>query len=175
MDAKTVGDPAPTRNPTTVERRSERELAVTRTFDFPARIVFAAWTRPELLKRWWAPRSFGLTLLSCETDVRVGGGYRLVFSHAAAPEPMEFFGRYLEVAPHTRLAWTNEEGGDGGQVTSVSFEERGGRTVVVLRDTYPSKEALDEAIGSGSTSGFGESFDQLDELFVDVAAGAGRA
>ncbi|HEY3497503.1 MAG TPA: SRPBCC domain-containing protein, partial [Polyangiaceae bacterium] len=109
---------------TTVERKSERELVVTRTFNGPARIVFEAWTNPELFGRWWVPKSLGLSLLSCEMDVRVGGKYRLVF--AAAPEPMAFFGTYVEVTPRSRLVWTNEEGGDGGAVTTVTFEEKGG-------------------------------------------------
>jgi uncharacterized protein YndB with AHSA1/START domain len=153
-----------------VERESERELVVTRTFNGPARIVYEAWIRPELFRRWWVPKSFGLTLLSCELDVRVGGGYRLVFSHPAAPDPIAFFGRYLEVIPHSRLVWTNEEGGDNGQVTTITFEETAGRTLLVMHDLYPSKEALDAAISSGSTSGMGETFEQLDELLVTLDA-----
>jgi uncharacterized protein YndB with AHSA1/START domain len=163
MDASTASDPTPAKHPTTTER-SERELVVTRTFDAPARIVFDAWTRPELLKRWWAPRSIGITFVSCEADVRTGGTYRFVFAHPSSPEPMAFFGRYLEVTPPARLVWTNEEGGEGGAVTTVTFEENGGKTLVVVRDLYPSKQALDDAIASGSTAGFDESFTQLDEL-----------
>ena len=170
MDARRESDPTPVKNPTTVERKSERELVITRTFNGPARIVFEAWTKPELLKRWWASKSFGVTLLSCEADVRVGGKYRFVFGHAAAPQPMEFFGKYLEVTPHSRLVWTNEEGAEGGQVTTVTFEEKGGNTLLVMRDLYPSKEALDEAIASGSTSGMGETFEQLDALLVALGA-----
>src|SRR5215813_7816920 len=124
MDARRDSEPTPMKIPTTVERKSERELVTTRTFNAPARIVFEAWTKPELFKRWWAPKSFGLSLLSCEMDVRVGGKYRLVFSHEASPQPMEFFGRYLEVTPHARLVWTNEEGGDDATVTTVTFEEK---------------------------------------------------
>jgi len=130
--------------------------------------VFEAWTKPELFKRWWAPKSFGLTMLSCEMDVRVGGTYRLVFNHPASEQPMAFFGRYIEVTPPSRLVWTNDEGGDGGAVTTVTFEERGGETLVVMHDLYPSKEALDAAIASGSTGGFSETFEQLDELFVTL-------
>ncbi|HVI22382.1 MAG TPA: SRPBCC family protein [Myxococcales bacterium] len=160
------------KNPTTTERTSDRELAVTRTFNAPARIVFEAWTRPELLKRWWSPKSFGITFVSCEADARTGGRYRFVFSHPAAPQPMEFFGRYLEVTPHSRLVWTNEESGDAGQVTTVTFEEKGGQTRVVMRDLYRSKEALDAAIASGSTGGTGETFEQLDELLGGGSVGA---
>ena len=152
------------KNHTTVERKSERELVVTRTFNGPARIVFEAWTKPDLFKRWWVPKSSGMTMLSCEMDIRTGGTYRLVFSHPSFEKPMAFFGRYIEVTPPSRLVWTNDEGGEGGAVTTVTFEDKGGATLVVLRDLYPSKEALDEAIASGSTSGFGEQFEQLDEL-----------
>jgi uncharacterized protein YndB with AHSA1/START domain len=153
------------KNRTTVERTSERELVVTRTFDGPARIVFEAWTTPELLKRWWAPKSTGMSLLSCEADVRVGGTYRFVFGHGAS-EPMAFYGRYLEVTPHSRLVWTNEEGGDGGAVTTVTFEEKGGKTLLVVRELHPSKEARDDARASGVEAGTLEAFEQLDALLV---------
>lgn len=161
----------PVKNHTTLERKSERELVVTRTVNGPARLVFEAWTKPELFKRWWVPKSLGLTMLSCEMDVRVGGTYRLVFRHPAAEQPMAFFGKYTEVKPHSRLVWTNEEAGEAGAVTTVTFTEKGGKTLVVVHDLYPSKEALDEAIASGSTSGdMGETFDQLDELLVTLVA-----
>jgi uncharacterized protein YndB with AHSA1/START domain len=173
MDARKESQPM--KNRTTVERTSERELVATRTFDAPARIVFQAWTTPELFQRWWVPKAFGLTLLSYDADVRVGGRYRLVFSHPAAPEPMAFFGTYLDVTPHARLVWTNDEAGDAGQVTTVTFEERGGQTLLVVHDRYPSKEALDEAIASGSTGALPEQFEQLDELLVTLDASAGRA
>jgi uncharacterized protein YndB with AHSA1/START domain len=171
MDATRDREPTLVENNATVERTSERELVVTRTVNGPARIVFEAWTKPELLERWWAPKSFPISLLSCETDVRVGGGYRLVFGYEGST--MEFFGRYLEVTPYSRLVWTNDEGDDGGTVTTVTFEETGGRTLLVVHDLYPSKEALDAAIASGSTSGMPESLGQLDELLVDLGASAG--
>jgi uncharacterized protein YndB with AHSA1/START domain len=163
------------KTPTTTERTSGRELVVTRVFNAPARIVFEAWTTPELLKRWWVPKSCGATMISCEADVRVGGTYKFVFRHDAFPEPMAFFGRYVEVTPHSRLVWTNEEGEGGGQVTTVTFEEQGGKTRLVMHDLYPSKEALDAAIASGSTSGTGETFEQLDELLGTLSASAGRS
>ena len=175
MDARTGSEPTATKNRTTVERKSERELVVMRTINAPARIVFEAFTKPELLRRWWVPKSLDISLLSCEADVRVGGRYRLVFGHGDS-EPMAFYGRYLEVAPHSRLVWTNEEGGEGGPVTTVTFEEEGGKTRLVVRDLYPSKEALDEAIASGSTSGgMEETFAQLDELLVTLGASAARS
>jgi uncharacterized protein YndB with AHSA1/START domain len=158
---------------TTVERKSERELVVTRTLNGPARLVFEAWTKPELLKRWWVPKSSGVTLLSCEADVRVGGKYRLVFSHDGST--MEFFGRYLEVTPHSRLVWTNDEADDGGAVTTVTFEEKGGKTLLVVHDLYPSKEALDSAIASGATAGMPETLEQLDDFLVTLRASVGRS
>ncbi|CAM4022308.1 SRPBCC family protein [Corallococcus exiguus] len=163
MDARTESEPV--KNVTTTERKSEREFVVTRTVNGPARIIFEAWTRPELLKRWWAPKSFGISFISCEADVRVGGTYRFVFGHPASEQPMAFFGKYIEVTPHSRLAWTNEESAEGA-VTTVTFEEEGGKTRVVVHDLYPSKEALDGAIASGSTCGMVETFEQLDELLV---------
>jgi uncharacterized protein YndB with AHSA1/START domain len=162
------------KNVTTTERTSDRELVVTRTFNGPARIVFEAWTRPELFKQWWVPKSIGMSLISCEMDVRTGGTYRLVFRHDAFPEPMAFHGRYIEVTPHSRLVWTNEEGGEDGAVTTVTFEERATGTLVVVHDLYPSKEALDGAIASGSTGGFSETFEQLDELLGTLGAGVGQ-
>jgi uncharacterized protein YndB with AHSA1/START domain len=176
MDARTESEPTPMKNPTTAERKSERELVVTRTFDGPARIVFEAWTKPELLKLWWVPKSAGFSLVSCEVDVRVGGGYRFVFAFGHdASKSMAFYGKYLEVTPHSRLVRTNEESGDGGPITTATFEEKGGKTLLVVHDLYPSKEALDAAIASGSTAGMTESFDQLDELLVTLGASAGRS
>lgn len=153
------------KNQTVVERTSEREVVVTRTFNAPARIVFQAWTNPDLIMKWWAPKSFGVAFISCETDVRVGGEVRFVFKHPASGEPMAFFGKYLEVVPNARLVWTNEESPDGS-ITTVSFEENGDVTRVVVHDLYPSKEALDAAIASGSTSGAPEQFAQLDRLLA---------
>jgi len=150
--------------------RSDRELVVTRTVNAPARLVFDAWSQSELFKRWWIPKSCGLTLVSCELDVRVGGSYRLMILPPGAPEPMAFFGRYLEVIPNARISWTNEEGDEPGPVTTVTFEEKDGKTQVVVRDLYPSKEALDAAIASGSTSGMGESLDQLEAFLGELGA-----
>lgn len=157
------------KNPTTVERKSAREIVVTRTFDAPAPIVFEAWTQPDLFKRWWGLKSMGMYLVACEMDVRTGGGYRLVFNGG-----MEFFGKYLEVTPPRRLVWTNDEGGEGGSVTTVTFEEKDGKTLLVMRELYPSKEALDAA-GTGAAEGMGEMFDQLDEFLLTLGARGGRA
>jgi uncharacterized protein YndB with AHSA1/START domain len=170
MDERNDSEATSMKNRTTVERTSERELVVRRTFDAPARFVFEAWTTPELLMRWWVPKSMGMSLIACEADVRVGGRYRLVFDHGAA-QPMEFFGTYLEVIPNSRLVWTNEESGDGGPVTTVTFEEKGERTLLVMRELYPSKEALDAA-GTGAADATVETFAQLDELLVALGASA---
>jgi uncharacterized protein YndB with AHSA1/START domain len=161
MDARRESEATPMKHRTTVERKSERELVVTRTFDGPVRIVFEAWTKPDLFRRWWVPRSMGMSLRSCEMDVRVGGKYRLEFE----PDGTAFFGSYLDVIPHSRLVWTNEEGGDGGPVTTVTFEGRGGTTLVVLHELYSSKEALDAA-GTGAADATVETFAQLDELLT---------
>jgi uncharacterized protein YndB with AHSA1/START domain len=165
MDAKKESEPTSTKNRTTVERKSDRELVVTRTFNAPARIVFEAWTKPELLKRWWAPKSTGVMLVSCQADVRVGGSYRFEFGHEGSA-PMAFFGRYIEVIPPSRLVWTNEESDDGA-VTTVTFEEK--ETLLVMHELYPSKDALDRTI-EGMEGGMPETFAQLDELLVTVSA-----
>jgi uncharacterized protein YndB with AHSA1/START domain len=174
MDARKETEPAAAKNLTTAERRSDRELVVTRTINGPARLVFEAFAKPELLRQWWVPKSFGLNLLRCEADVRVGGRYSLVFQHGDSTS--EFHGKYLEVTPHSRLSWTNEETGGAGAVTTVTFEEKNGRTFLTMNDLYPSKAALDEAIASGSTAGgMEETLDQLDAFVVARAASVGRA
>jgi uncharacterized protein YndB with AHSA1/START domain len=170
MDASIESESAPMKNRTTVERKSERELVITRTVNGPARLVFEAWSNPELFKQWWVPRSFGLTLVSYDAEIRTGGRYRLVFRRGDSP-PMEFFGQYLEVTPCSRLVWTNEEGGSDGPVTTVTFEERGDKTLVVLHELHPSKEALDAARASGVEGGMLETFDQLDAFVADLSAG----
>jgi uncharacterized protein YndB with AHSA1/START domain len=168
MDAGKESEVTVMKNRTSVERRSDREVVVTRTFNAPARIVFEAWTNPELFKQWWVPKSMDMFLRSCELDVRVGGTYRLVFGHDPA-NSYEFFGRYLEVTPPSRLVWTNEEGGDSGPVTTVTFEETDGKTLLVVHELYPSKEALDAA-GTGAADAMSETFGQLDELLADLNA-----
>ena len=166
MDARKESDVASAKGRTRVERTSDCELVITRTFDAPARIVFEAWTRPELFKRWWVPKSFGMELLSCEQDVRAGGSYRLVFRHGASGT-MAFHGKYLEVVPPSRLVWTNEESADGS-VTTLTLEEKGGKTLLVVHERYPSKEAFET--NAGAADGMSESFDQLDELLVTLVA-----
>jgi uncharacterized protein YndB with AHSA1/START domain len=147
---------------TTVQRKSDRELVVTRTFDAPAHLVFEAWSRPELFKQWWVPKSMGMTLRSCEMDVRTGGENRLNFG-----DGMDFFGRYIEVTPPSRIVWTNEEGGENSSVTTVTFDEQDGQTLLVMSELYPSKEALDAA-GTGAADAMHETFAQLDELLATL-------
>ena len=161
MEATTNDEAAAARR-TTVERRSDRELVVTRSFDAPARLVFEAWSNPELFQRWWVPKSMGMTLHACEMDVRTGGTYRLNFG-----DGMDFFGRYIDVTPPSRIVWTNEEDGENGSVTTVTFEEQNGRTLLVMSEVYPSKEALDEA-GTGAADATHETFAQLDELLLTL-------
>ncbi len=175
MNTKKDNQTVPAKYDTTVERKSDRELVVTRTFNGPARLVFDAWTKPELLKRWWIPKSVDMSFLSCEVDARTGGTYRFVFNHPSWEKPMAFFGRYVEVTPPSRLVWTNDEADESGPVTTVTFEEKGSQTLVVIHDLYPSKQALDDAIASGSTGGWGEQFGQLDQLLVGLEANVGRS
>ena len=165
MEARRASEPTPMKNRTTVEQTSEREVVVTRMFNAPARLVFEAWTKPELFKQWWVPKSMGMSLLSCELDARTGGKYRLVYAHE--PEPMEFHGKYIEVTPHSRLVWTNDEG-ENGAVTTVTFEDQGGKTKLVVRDLYPSKEAFEAE--HGMEDALGETFEQLDDLLVTLGA-----
>ncbi len=148
-----------------VERKSELEVVVTRTVNAPPPLVFEAWTKAELFRMWWVPKSFGLNLLSCDMDVRVGGQYRLVFRHQDST--MAFFGTYLEVIPNSRLVWTNDEGDEGKTITTVTFEESAGKTLLIIHDFYPSKEALD----AGSTGALPETLNQLEEFLVGTGAG----
>jgi uncharacterized protein YndB with AHSA1/START domain len=174
MDARNESDLAAMKSRMKAERKSDRELVVTRTFNAPARLVFEAWTKPELFKRWWVPKSMPMSLRVCEMDVRVGGKYRLVFGNETTTF-MEVFGTYLEVTPPSRLVWTNEEGDEGGAVSTVTFEEKGGQTLLVIHDLYPSKKALEDALASGSTEGMPEQLEQLHEFLAGEVANAGRA
>jgi uncharacterized protein YndB with AHSA1/START domain len=165
LDARKDKELKPARNETSVERKSDREIVVTRSFDAPARLVFEAWAKPDLFKQWWVPKSSGFSLLSYQADIRTGGSYRLEFDipgHGA----MAFFGKYLEVTPHSRIVWTNDESEDGA-VTTVTLEGKNGRTLVVLRELYRSKEALERA--GGSEDGLPEQFAQLDDLLFSLA------
>lgn len=164
MDSANPDDRTPKREGTTVERVSDREILIEHTFDAPAHLIFEAWANPELFARWWVPRSFPVTLQSCELDVRAGGTYRLSFGGGR-----DFFGRYLEVAPPTRIVWTNEEGGPDGPITTVTLTERDGKTHLVVSELHPSKEALD-ADGGGATEGMPETLAQLEELLAELAS-----
>jgi uncharacterized protein YndB with AHSA1/START domain len=155
---------------TTAERTSDRELVVTRTINGPANLVFEAWANPDLFRRWWAPKSFGVTIVSLEAEVRTGGGYRLEMGHPSSERTMTFFGRYLEVVAPSRIVWTNEEAGEDCQITTVTFEDQGATTRVVVHELYPTKEALDEAMASGATSGWPDQFAQLEELVQGAEA-----
>jgi uncharacterized protein YndB with AHSA1/START domain len=160
MDARTRSAPAQARNPVTVKRTSDREIVVTRTFNAPAHLVFEAWTKPQLFGQWWLPKSMGMTLHSLEMDARTGGSYRLNFGQGA-----DFFGTYLEVTPHSRIVWTNEEG-ENSSTTTVSFEEQGDKTLVVMSEVYPTAEALE--VGAGAEEAAHETFGQLDDLLAQL-------
>jgi uncharacterized protein YndB with AHSA1/START domain len=159
-------NPAAT-NRTAVQRKNNREMVVTRTFDAPVHIVFKAWSTPDLFKQWWVPKSAGMSLESCDMDIRTGGTYRLVFRHPNFDQPMAFFGTYKEVTPNQRMVWTNEES-EQGAVTTVTFEDHAGATLVTLHEIYPTEAALDEAL-SGAAEGLPEQFAQLDELLAESA------
>jgi len=161
---------------TKTERRSDRELVVTRVLLGPAHLVYRAWTTPELMLRWWVPKSFGMTFLSCEIDARVGGSYQFVFAHPQFPEPMAFFGRYLDVVPNTKLVWTNEESAEAS-VTTLTFDEKDGKTTLTLHELYPSKESLDEALESGAVGAYPEQFAELEAVLRELgeAFGPGRS
>ncbi|MEO7504474.1 MAG: SRPBCC family protein [Sphingomicrobium sp.] len=153
--------------------RTDCELTVTRSFDAPAHLLFQAWSKPDLFKRWWVPTSAGVNLLSCEMDVRTGGKYCLTFGQDAA-NSMAFFGKYLEVVPDSRIVWTNDEG-EAGAVTMVTFDEQSpGHTLLTFHEFYPTKEALDEAY-VGMEAGIPEQLDQLDALVATLGAGADEA
>lgn len=167
MDQQTSNQSA-AQNRTAIERRSDRELVVTRTFDAPPHIVFKAWSQPDIFRRWWVPKSAtGVSLVSCDMDVRTGGKYRLEFS-AGGAETMAFFGKYIDVVPDQRIVWTNDEEEEGA-VTTVIFEEQGGKTLLTFHEVYPTKDALEEAL-QGAAAGLPEQLDQLEELLSTIAA-----
>ncbi len=153
---------------TTAERKGERELVITRTLDGPARLVFKAWTTPELLQQWWTPKSTGARLIGCEIDLRTGGSYRYTFAHPSREEPLAFFGKYLEVVPDAKIVWTNEESDDGA-VSTLTLVETDGRTLLTISEIYPTSEAVDAAL-EGAAEGMPEQFEQLDALLVTLGA-----
>ena len=165
MDQQVTNHPV-ARNATSVERKGDRELVVTRTFDAPPRIVFKVWSDPDLFRMWWVPKGAPMTLQECDMDVRTGGKYRLKFE--AGGQTMEFFGKYLDVVPDQRIVWTNDEGDEEGAVTTVTFEDRGGKTFLTFHELYPTAEALEEAM-QGSAAGLPTQLDQLDELLSTIS------
>lgn len=157
-------------NRTTLERTTDREIVIEHTFHAPAAIVFDAWTRPEFVRRWWAPQSRGVTLVQCDAELRPGGTYRYVLARGES-ERFAFSGKYLEIARPTRLVYTQcfEPAAEAGEaVVTVSFEERDGSTRLVAHELYPSKDVLDGVLASGMEDGMRETFDQLEELVVSL-------
>jgi uncharacterized protein YndB with AHSA1/START domain len=173
MPARSADKPAAVRaakNQTTMELRADRELVIERTFNGPQRVVFDAWTRPELVRRWWAPASHNVAVVSCEADVRVGGAWRYVLRRDTGDE-FAFSGTYLEVTPHSRLVYTSWfEAIPGAEVVcTVTFEDRDGKTHLVSHELYPSAEAREGALSAGMEHGMRETMDQLDELVGSLA------
>ena len=151
-----------------VERKGDRELAISRTFNAPPTTVYRAWSQADLFRRWWVPRSVsGISLVSCDMDVRTGGKYRLEFGSGGS-DTMAFYGKYLEVVPNERIVWTNDEGEEGA-VTTVTFVDRNGNTLLNFHEIYPSTEALVEAL-QGSAAALPEQLDQLDDLLFSMGA-----
>ncbi|MFD1189240.1 SRPBCC domain-containing protein [Phenylobacterium conjunctum] len=157
-------DPAKPNHPTTVSRKGDREVVVSRLFDAPVQAVFDAWANPELFRQWWAPKSMGAVITACEIDARTGGGYRITFGEGA--DAMTFFGRYLEVTPPLRLVWTNEEGEDG-PVTTVTFEADGERALLTMSEAYPGPVPEDALAGQQAMAG--EQLGQLEALLAKRA------
>ena len=166
MDQQTSNHPM-MQNRTAIERKGDRELVVTRTFDAPPSMVFRAWSEADLFRRWWVPKGAPMTLVACDMDVRTGGKYRLEFG--VGDETMAFYGKYLDVVPNSRIVWTNDEGEEDGAVTTVTFEDRDGKTLLTFHEIYPTREALDEAM-NGSAAGLPQQLDQLEELLSTVGA-----
>lgn len=150
---------------TAMDRRGDRELVVTRTFDAPRHLVFRAWSEADLFRKWWMPKDAPATLVGCEMDVRTGGKYRLEFR--MGDQTRAFFGKYMEVVPNEKIVWTNDEGEEEGAVTTVTFADHGGQTLLTFHDIYPSKDALDEAM-QGAAAGLPTQLDQLDEMLAEM-------
>jgi uncharacterized protein YndB with AHSA1/START domain len=159
-------------NETDMRLQGDREIIISRTFNAPARIVFDAVTKPELMKRWWAPKSHGVTLVQCDIDLRVGGTYRYVMQQGSGPL-MAFSGTYAEVTPPNRIVSDEifEPMASLGAVrVTVTLEEQDGKTRLVNHSVYPSKQARDAVLASGMEHGMRESMDQLDELVASLNA-----
>lgn len=148
----------------------DQEIVMTRVFDAPRHLVFDAFAKPELLKRWFGPR--GWSLVVCEVDFRVGGGFRFVLRGPDGKD-MGMRGVYREiVAPERSVHMESFDDYPGeAQVTGV-FVEQGGKTTFTATVLYPSKEVRDAVIQSGMEHGAAESYDRLAEL---LASPEGRA
>jgi uncharacterized protein YndB with AHSA1/START domain len=155
-------------NDTVMRLEGDREIVISRTFNAPARLVFDAVTKPELLKRWWAPKSLGVALVQCDADVRPGGTYRYVMQKGNGPL-MAFSGTYREESPPARLVYDEifePMAALGSAHVSVTFEEHDGKTRYVMRSVYASKQARDGVVASGMEKGMRESMDQLEALVM---------
>jgi uncharacterized protein YndB with AHSA1/START domain len=148
---------------------TDREIVLTRVFDAPRRLVFDAFTKPELLKRWFGPR--GWSLVVCEVDLRVGGGFRFVLRSPDGRE-MGMRGVYREIVPPERSVHMESFDDYPGesQVTAV-LVEHGGKTTLTATVSYASREIRDAVIQSGMEQGAAESYDKLAELFASLTHG----
>jgi uncharacterized protein YndB with AHSA1/START domain len=148
---------------------TDREIVMTRVFDAPRHLVFDAFSKPELLKRWFGPR--GWSLVVCEVDLKVGGGFRFVLRGPDGKE-MGMRGVYREIVPPERSVHMESFDDYPGesQVTSVFVEQRG-QTTLTVTVLYPSREVRDAVIKSGMEHGAAESYDRLAELLASPVAG----
>jgi len=171
MDARKSSKPLNrTANQTAMELTSDLEIVITRTFNGPPRIVFEAWTRPELVRRWWAPKALGVSVVSIDADVRVGGRYRYVLQRGDGGGEVAFSGTYREVAPPSRLVYTQAfEPYPDEVIITITLTERDGQTDFVSHELWPSKEIRDMAMSTGMEKGMRMTMDQLDELVASLS------
>jgi uncharacterized protein YndB with AHSA1/START domain len=145
---------------------SEREIVLTRVFDAPRSLVFDAFTKPELLKRWFGPRGWSLAV--CEVDFRVGGSWRFILRGPDGKE-MGMRGVYREIAAPERTVHTEAFDDFPGEslVTAVMVEVNG-RTTLTATVLYPSQEVRDAVIKCGMEHGAAESYDKLAECLASI-------
>ena len=152
---------------------SDREIAMTRVFDAPRALVFDAFTKPELVRRWHTGPD-GWEFAVCDIDLRPGGKYRYVWRKAGVPD-MGMGGEFREVVPPERYVATeqfDESWYPGSAIVTTAMTEHGGKTTVTLTIKYDSKDARDVALKSGMETGVAASYNRLDRILVSRRSGA---
>ena len=147
---------------------ADREIVITREFDAPARILFAAWSTPEHLLQWFGPEGWPLTL--CEVDFRVGGRWRFAMTGSSGVQNTPFGGEYLEIVPNDRIVFSNafEEPGAETLIVIVTFAEQDGRTTLTIRTLFRSTEVRDWHAEQGYATGYASALDQLADVVADM-------